>query len=800
MTNELLQYTKTPNNLFGLLSRYRVVVPGIQRHYVQGADNPRAKNIRENFIAELLSAIKNGKELHLHFIYGPINTEGEDAFVPVDGQQRLTTLWLLARYAVEFIDQDEKGRVLNLLSRFTYADRINATRFCKALTALDATWNCEKDPHDSILAQVWFWDYWKEDETVSSMLRMLSTIHNKWQELKQDLTGINVLEALANNVVFGLKFDSFGDDIYMKMNARGLQLTQWENFKGKFAAILSHSTDTHCTDFVKQYRVKQSFDINKYSIKAIWDNQIEALSNLFFEKTTIENELPDNAFFALFARLLVYISKKECGKQIEELASFRSNTELPYVPLDEFLELLRTFNQSELDEFAIKYIVVIENVINHANICAPYWSERRLIDTFFHPKEINDLDFSLCCFEYFSRFPNVNDTDMYSAMRFVWNILENVGRQYISDSDDKHGVFNRVKTIINCADIGDPSLYPVDAKNALLSSKNLSSQLEEEYEKAIQIHSDNQQIPDNWNEELGPWKGWNDAIQQAESTVFFKGTIRHLFVNGEGNIDWTSFAVKFTNSKKYFDENGVKDENGVNYASDCILLRAVLSRCKDFWEQMWWSKTILNNTSSTWKSTFLTSNRNNDVNWWPAIDVILHGDLSINEEMCHDTIKALVNDSNLLKFLVKDSPDYWIRFAHHEYHALWVSRYPQSMIILNPILSKLHRKGRIKYHDNKHDNKMEGSDFYQGRNMLFEYKDNLFQWYDDRSENEYDIYLVHNDSEGKIIYFSGTGNEISTSDNKENAIGFNLEWDDRENEDKFIEQLDKLILRVKGQV
>lgn len=46
----ILQYTQTPNNILALLSRYRVIIPGIQRHYVQGANNRKAESIRQQFI------------------------------------------------------------------------------------------------------------------------------------------------------------------------------------------------------------------------------------------------------------------------------------------------------------------------------------------------------------------------------------------------------------------------------------------------------------------------------------------------------------------------------------------------------------------------------------------------------------------------------------------------------------------------------------------------------------------------------------------------------------------------------
>ena len=269
-------YIEVPDNLFTLLSRYRVVIPGIQRHYVQGANNPKAESVRKQFIKEIFTAIEEKQnEFNLHFIYGPINTDGEDSFVPVDGQQRLTTLWLIARYAAEKAEPSNRKDLLRKLSRFTYEDRINAKRFCQALTCEDSRWDITQDPNPDILCQDWFVDYWKEDETVASMIRMLSTIHEEWNKHQDTITAKDVLEAIASKIRFELKIDAFGDDIYMKMNARGLQLTQWENFKGKFSEDLGED------------------------IKERWDKEMEELSNRFFHCSGEQHELPDNAFFAL---------------------------------------------------------------------------------------------------------------------------------------------------------------------------------------------------------------------------------------------------------------------------------------------------------------------------------------------------------------------------------------------------------------------------------------------------------------------------------------------------------------------
>lgn len=469
MKNDILKhYIEVPDNLFALLSRYRVVIPGIQRHYVQGANNPKAESVRKLFIKEIFTAIEEKQnEFNLHFIYGPINTDGEDSFVPVDGQQRLTTLWLIARYAAEKAEPSDRKDLLSLLSRFTYEDRINAKRFCQALTCEDSRWDFTQDPNPDILCQDWFVDYWKEDETVASMIRMLSTIHEEWNKHQDTITAEDVLEAIASKIRFNLKIDAFGDDIYMKMNARGLQLTQWENFKGKFSEDL-------CEDK-----------------KEWWVKEMEELSNRFFTCSDEQHELPDNTFFALYARIMAYEAREsgvDCGNSIKQLAAYTHNTwsqiELPFVPYSDFSGI--TNNESIASTIAATCVKMIKTVLERYQKIVPYFGDRTLFETFFHPKNKNDLDFTLCCYEYFKKFDNIETKDFLKALRLMWNILENVPD-------------NRVELVKKIIDLEDKTLYSRQIKKIIGS--NTPKQAEEEAEKAIQMDCNDQSIPSDWNEE-----------------------------------------------------------------------------------------------------------------------------------------------------------------------------------------------------------------------------------------------------------------------------------------------------------
>ena len=635
----LKHYIEVPDNLFTLLSRYRVVIPGIQRHYVQGANNPKAESVRKQFIKEIFTAIeKKQNEFNLHFIYGPINTNGEDSFVPVDGQQRLTTLWLIARYAVEKAESSDRKDLLRLLSRFTYEDRINAKRFCQALTCEDSRWNITQDPNPNILCQDWFVDYWKEDETVASMIRMLSTIHEEWNKHQDTITAEDILEAIASKIRFELKIDAFGDDIYMKMNARGLQLTQWENFKGKFPEDLREDK------------------------KEWWVKKMEELSNRFFTLSDKQHELPDNAFFALYARIMAYEAREsgvDCGNNIRELADYKkwNHIELPFVPYCDFSGIMQGIqerqdsgNEPIASTVADTCVKMLETVLDNAQEKVPYFGDSKLFDTFFHPKNKNDLDFTLCCYEYFKKFDNIETKDFLKALRLMWNILENVDRQ--NENPD-----NRVELVKKFIDLGDQTLYSPQIKEI----EKAPEQAKEEAEKAKQMHCNDQSMPSDWNEKtLGRWSNWNDAIEKAENWAFFHGSIRFLYRNSNGENNWENFATKLSNCMDLFTKDGLSEEKKVKTN------QVLISHCKE-WDDIR-REPVFDTKKESWKQVLTET----DVKLSEYVNGLL---LSPNEIVDnHNEIIQILIDDAIWKNLIKETPGYELEWKANS-PSLWLNRY-----------------------------------------------------------------------------------------------------------------------------
>ncbi|EEO24799.1 MULTISPECIES: DUF262 domain-containing protein [Helicobacter] len=150
--------------------KYTIKIPRIQRDYAQGRKN--AQKIREKFVKDLFESLKNDKTLHLQFVYGSVKN-GND-FIPLDGQQRLTTLYLLHWYIAMRNNTTE-----SYLANFTHETRSSSKEFCKALSKNTITIKNSTDISATIKDQAWFLPFWEQDPTIQSMLTMLDSIHTQ---------------------------------------------------------------------------------------------------------------------------------------------------------------------------------------------------------------------------------------------------------------------------------------------------------------------------------------------------------------------------------------------------------------------------------------------------------------------------------------------------------------------------------------------------------------------------------------------------------------------------------------------
>jgi hypothetical protein len=229
----------------------RIEIPIIQRDYAQGRDS--AKKVRNTFLKALMEYLEEGKpNRDLDFVYGSIkHKDSYSNFVPLDGQQRLTTLFLLHWYfslsKKEWFNEfqlllsiSENDR---LISKFSYETRTSSKEFCDALIShgIDLTLMLPSDEGEqnsfskTLRNKGWYFLSWDLDPTVKSMLKMLDSIHNMFKNKGHLYERLLSKDSPIITFFFlNLKEFKLTDDLYIKMNARGKPLTNFENFKAKF--------------------------------------------------------------------------------------------------------------------------------------------------------------------------------------------------------------------------------------------------------------------------------------------------------------------------------------------------------------------------------------------------------------------------------------------------------------------------------------------------------------------------------------------------------------------------------------
>lgn len=260
----------------------KIRIPLIQRDYAEGRPNPEVKRKISNFLKQLFDVVYGDKKSSsLDFIYGYVQDEGGKkcdsnkwdevrninyAFEPLDGQQRLTTLfllyWILGRDNDLIDDRDGK-------SLFIYATRESSTDFCNTLVTKQAydiipKWKQyieeqkvaneeakkkrekEEDKYQAQLKypfkklpcfseyikdQEWFKWNWRTDPTICSMLNVFDIIINMIDnDTRGDYNQACKNNANLENIHFSLldKLECNGQRLFVKMNARGKELSEFD--------------------------------------------------------------------------------------------------------------------------------------------------------------------------------------------------------------------------------------------------------------------------------------------------------------------------------------------------------------------------------------------------------------------------------------------------------------------------------------------------------------------------------------------------------------------------------------------
>jgi hypothetical protein len=228
---------------------HRIEVPLIQRDYAQGRDEPSVRRIRDNFLDALHRALAGPQTVCLDFVFGDVDAGG--TLRPLDGQQRLTTLFLLHWYLACRTGHlaEERG-----WKNFTYATRPSARLFCERLVKSPLPAG-DGLPSEWLRDQHWFLHTWNHDPTIQGMLVMLDAIHGRFEGGQWAAPWERLVHPDHPAITFHLlPVDKLGlsDDLYIKMNSRGKPLTPFENFKARFEQVLAVSCPERLHDFSRK--------------------------------------------------------------------------------------------------------------------------------------------------------------------------------------------------------------------------------------------------------------------------------------------------------------------------------------------------------------------------------------------------------------------------------------------------------------------------------------------------------------------------------------------------------------------
>ncbi|MCQ2352466.1 MAG: DUF262 domain-containing protein [Victivallaceae bacterium] len=526
-------------SLWAYLEKHRIVIPLIQRDYAQGREGKSA--LRKRFWGSLKQALTGNQPLLLDFVYG--DSCGDDLH-PIDGQQRLTTLWLLHWYIAMRAGclDDAKSR----LKKFSYETRTSSRDFCEKL--IDWSPSDHNPLKKQIENQTWFRSEWKQDPTIDAMLRMLSG---------EDGEDNDCIEKVFGNQESGYKswwssitgncFQFYSldmgtmenvDDLYIKMNARGEQLTDFENFKADLIDYIQKQAEQpnspdkdywkNLNDAQKGIAIKMDTDWTDI----FWQNQKNGrIDELYF------------AFINRFWRSALIVASLMSEDNLSETVLFK----LP----DRYEDFCIYKNPKQGINLDIKNILIslrktLDNIKSYVARCpllkdidtSPVWDNEQKVyliprynigNVSFSQGKVGEkeerlIHFALCKFFENNQLNDTTKTQFDDWMRVAWNIAEN------SSTTSEIGIMRLLNELGNHA--GNILNFLVGGE---ISHGAAENQVNEEREKARKIR-----IPIYGDR-------WKELIETAEAHPLLHGSIRAVLWDNKTSADeWEKIIQDFT--------------------------------------------------------------------------------------------------------------------------------------------------------------------------------------------------------------------------------------------------------------
>ena len=536
-------------------------IPIIQRDYAQGRSDERSKEIRKTFLGSLIAAVENypQKNIELDFVYGKRN---KNKVYLLDGQQRITTLYLLHWYLAQRLQKPSLLKDVALSYRVRqYADEFTQ-KISDESTQIDFS---SSIPSQAICNCTWFFDAWKHDPSVKGMLNTLDTIHKllKDKEINDERYWLPLEEGAVTFYWLDLEEHQLTDELYLKMNARGKQLSSFENFK---ASLVKRVADNSWEENIDE-KDSFSFKMDTIYTDLFWEYRGEV--------NVIDYEVTN--FFAGMA-MIGYALKENSEAQQKRIQELFNN------PLSVRVE---DFEKSDFERLTsyLDFYSAVEKILIETELWKYY-----------------NTDNKRGLFEEFIKDENKGTEKKYDGATYSQRVLFYALSELFMEAKDKNNIsedFIRVvRNIVENATIDSAQtfVYAIKLMSELLEgvqdiywylcktaiqSNFASYQVTQEKQKAERIVANLE---------------WKDVIWEAEDHPMFKGDIGFLLLETENDL--SLFKKRYEVAKEMFDEKGVKGK----YRENALLIRALVSRF-DNWGLFW--NLNYDSTAYNWKTYIL---------------------------------------------------------------------------------------------------------------------------------------------------------------------------------------------------
>lgn len=561
----------------------KIVIPKIQRPYAQGRTGGKYDYVRKTLLSDLFSSLApDGKVLELNFVYGIIKHNDEENILELlDGQQRITTLFLLHWYIAnrELKEGDETdSRIRGCLSRFVYETRSTSTVFCSKLSHFhyDVT---STPPSEAIRKSKWYFKSFDRDSTICAMLTMLDSIHEFYN--RQDSRDLHKRLDNIRFYVKSLNYFHLSDELYIKMNARGLQLSTFENFKADLTSYVSSFSEGSFLKQVPLYSEIPSTDTVAFNLN--FSIKLDAKWVDMFWKSGSEDF--DESYMSFFTRFFT------CMYIIDTIGTVSDKD----MRTDSAVNTLYTTaeNRMGFDEYMgfDLFRSILEHHPEHINTLdtlldtlyrydwkdkkfeirkefIPAWDrtpDDETFDDFYCNSKTSFTHVKLILFGAVISFINTFEScegfsleDFRQWMRVVWNIIENTNIDSLTPVSSLIRKFHLLANHIKDNRQNGYDFYSSLASYELSNNENRA--VVEEIKKAKLI-SDNTE--------------WLPLFSEAERHPFLKGMVMFF---GSDNLTIDEYRHRLGIIQTMFDENGIAPE----YREDHILIRAIVA-CHNSW-------------------------------------------------------------------------------------------------------------------------------------------------------------------------------------------------------------------------